>query len=976
MGPSSTIRPKVSVIVPVYNTQRYLSQCLDSLVGQTLGDLEIIVVNDGSTDASLSIAQEYQREFPAMTVVSQENKGLSAARNAGMRLARGEYIGFVDSDDWVDIRMYEKMYGRAKKDDSCLVIGDAKVFYQDLHLLTPFYDRWLWDAFAPHLKKRPFDLQTEWRVLVLEPAPWKRLYKRSFLERENVQFPEGLIFEDMPVHFRLLLTAQRISLLDEPLYFYRMGRRDKITARTDRTLFQVFDIFKLISKDLAERNVPIKYWSGCIKFQLRVLDWLSVRVNAQYRDEFVLAAKDHFRTIPRKAFSAFWTEFGDFNEDLKVLCFRRGWSEWLARIQESRMPLALKLYSVVKYRRYGKVKQVLKDSIGRLQRRINLLDQQLEPIHDKPNQLPSNPDAPDRKQTVSLSPLGTQDRSWIHTCKVLDDTFFFVDQVPKAGLDEAIERISNSFFLSENITLRKGDIVVDIGAHVGAFAVWLGRKYPDIRIFAFEPDATNFANLRRNIHLNGVENVVPVNKAVTGDGREAVLYKNRHHSGKATLRQAAAASYGDVETLSVESTTLNKIFRDLGIERCRLMVIDTPGCVQEILASFDRRNSIDYLCGEEEPEWCSSADLKYLSLRTARRYFWRRNTSAPIAGDNKHDWTVSVVVPAYNVEKYLAQCLDSLVSQTLPAMEIIVVDDESTDDTPKIIRQFQEQHPNIIHIEKAKGGCASARNAGLRLARGEYVGFVDGDDWAAPTMFAELYGRGAETDADIVQCGFQRFLQVDNRFQAEDEGWVEEVLRKAENRADQARSLLYLQPSIWRRIYRKSFVRKQGIEFPESVKMFDDLPFQTMVLACAKTVAVVNKTLYNYRLQRKTQDVGATDSRLMVHFDIFRILDEFTAEKDRQDVAPHLLRVKANTHDWALKRIEVDLWDEYFRKACVDVSGTPEDSLNRFYVDPEMPVGCKLQVFCLQKGKSKWYKKLQQGHIPILLKTIALARRF
>ena len=97
----------VSVIVPVYNVEKYLEQCLDSIVHQTLKEIEIIVVNDGSTDSSPEIIREYELKYPQVKVIHQKNKGLSGARNSGLKLARGEYIGYVDSDDWIAVEMYE-----------------------------------------------------------------------------------------------------------------------------------------------------------------------------------------------------------------------------------------------------------------------------------------------------------------------------------------------------------------------------------------------------------------------------------------------------------------------------------------------------------------------------------------------------------------------------------------------------------------------------------------------------------------------------------------------------------------------------------------------------------------------------------------------------------------------------------------------------------------------------------------------------
>ena len=111
---------KVSVIVPIYNAEKYLRQCLDSIINQTLKDIEIICINDGSTDSSAEICQEYLSDT-RVSYYSKKNEGLAAARDDGMQKATGEYIGFVDSDDWLELDMYEKMYNTAKNSDSDVV---------------------------------------------------------------------------------------------------------------------------------------------------------------------------------------------------------------------------------------------------------------------------------------------------------------------------------------------------------------------------------------------------------------------------------------------------------------------------------------------------------------------------------------------------------------------------------------------------------------------------------------------------------------------------------------------------------------------------------------------------------------------------------------------------------------------------------------------------------------------------------------
>ena len=118
--------PKISIIIPVYNTEEYLRECLDSVIEQTLKDIEIILVDDGSTDNSGKICDEYREKDTRITVIHQENRGQGKARNEALKISNGEYIGFIDSDDWIDLDFYEKLYNAASEKESEVTVARIK----------------------------------------------------------------------------------------------------------------------------------------------------------------------------------------------------------------------------------------------------------------------------------------------------------------------------------------------------------------------------------------------------------------------------------------------------------------------------------------------------------------------------------------------------------------------------------------------------------------------------------------------------------------------------------------------------------------------------------------------------------------------------------------------------------------------------------------------------------------------------------
>ena len=170
--------PKISVIVPVYNTRPYLEQCLDSILTQTLADMEIICVNDGSPDDSQSVLERYAADDPRVRIIKKENGGLSSARNAGMRSAVGDYIAFVDSDDFITPIMMETLYNKAMKTSAEITIGDFFLYDHRNGKVGSYRDQ----ALFARLGGKVFTLGEEPELIGCIGA-WDRIYRRSFLQR-------------------------------------------------------------------------------------------------------------------------------------------------------------------------------------------------------------------------------------------------------------------------------------------------------------------------------------------------------------------------------------------------------------------------------------------------------------------------------------------------------------------------------------------------------------------------------------------------------------------------------------------------------------------------------------------------------------------------------------------------------------------------------------------------------------------------
>ena len=212
--------PVVSIIVPIYNVEQYLEECLNSLVNQTLKDIEIICVNDGSPDYSADIVRRYMHLDARITLIEQENRGLSGARNTGLRVAKGEYVYFMDSDDWLEADAIEICYNAAKKDNIDVVLFDALAFNDDDDLSGDVFNNYdrrsLLNSYAYTVVSAENLFAKMLSAGAMRASACLNFIKRSILVKNQLTFEEGLIHEDE------LFTPQLYALANTMMYIPRM----------------------------------------------------------------------------------------------------------------------------------------------------------------------------------------------------------------------------------------------------------------------------------------------------------------------------------------------------------------------------------------------------------------------------------------------------------------------------------------------------------------------------------------------------------------------------------------------------------------------------------------------------------------------------------------------------------------------------------------------------------------------------------
>ena len=217
----------ISVIIPVYNVEKYLKRCLDSVINQTFRDLEIICVNDGSTDGSSEILEEYKSKDERIIIINKVNGGLSSARNAGMKVARGEYIGFVDSDDWIDLDFFEKLYTAAKKHDADVACAGIKRVYSSGKVLKKL-------ELGEEIILRKCSEKYSYLEIPKKCYVWNKIYKKAEIERQSLLFKEGVTFEDCYFTIRLLYHSDKIVTVPNIYYNYWVNIKSISRTASDK----------------------------------------------------------------------------------------------------------------------------------------------------------------------------------------------------------------------------------------------------------------------------------------------------------------------------------------------------------------------------------------------------------------------------------------------------------------------------------------------------------------------------------------------------------------------------------------------------------------------------------------------------------------------------------------------------------------------------------------------------------------------
>lgn len=317
--------PKVSVIVPIYNVEKYLEKCINSLLSQTLEDIQIILVNDGSKDNSGNIAKEYEKNNKdRVTYVEKENGGLSDARNYGLKYATGDFVAFLDSDDYIEKNAYEEMYNKAIEEDAD---------YVECDFIWEFPNKIRVDKQYTYKNKKEM-------LSFVRVVAWNKLIKRQLITDNNLEFPKGLRYEDVEFAYKLIPFINKFAYVDKPFIHYVQREGSIANVQNERTA-EIFTVLDNVIEFYKKNNIYEEYRDELEYNYARYLLCSSLKRMCKIKD----------KTIREKLLTESWERlnlnFPNWKENVILKTVNIGKNKYMRTVNKSTYKIYSKILEII-----------------------------------------------------------------------------------------------------------------------------------------------------------------------------------------------------------------------------------------------------------------------------------------------------------------------------------------------------------------------------------------------------------------------------------------------------------------------------------------------------------------------------------------------------------------------------------------------------------------------------------------------------
>lgn len=759
--------PKVSVIIPVYNAEKYLRQCLDSVIGQTLQEIEIICIDDGSTDRSLAILHEYENADSRITVLTQENGYAGVARNYGMSVAKGEYLSFLDSDDYFEPSLLEKTYQQAKRIDADIVMCGAKRYHQK----TGKTENMPWALDMNYLPtKQPFSRKDiPYNIFqITTSAPWSKLFKRAFIQAAEIQFQDTRNSNDLYFTAAALALADKIGYVNEPLVYYRVGQSNTIQLQKDQSPKDFYKALCAVREKLQEQGLYLDLKESFLKsvvshcdhnFKTISLDALSLEERDEIMQEFIEGVPSISVIVPVYNMEKYIRE-----------CLESVLNQKLDNIE----------VIVVNDGSTDHSLEILKD-YAKQDPRIVILDQNNQGVFAARNRALwyshgeyvcfMDPDDfyPDNGTLELLYQKAKENQA-----RICGGSF---SEYRNGTVKKSFEEKNAKYSFSREGFINYRDYQFDYGYHRFIY----DRKllidnqifFPPYKRFQDPPffvkamvAAGAFYAVPQVVYRYRVGHQTSI-RNLPADKLQDMLrgyLDNMLLSKRERLEELHRLTLERLESDYVCNTLMERL-REKDGELLKLLIELNDAVDVELLqeAGLDLEGEKRYIIRELlELEGTGKMALSNAIFKSGKN----DKRQIPVYIHNCQAYTAtnirpkaSVIIPVYNVEAYLKECLESVIHQTLQEIEIICVNDGSLDDSLSIIEEYAKNDDRITVISQNNAGLSGARNAGMDNAHGEYIYFLDSDDYIQLDALEKLYVYSKENELDVLCFGADSFFE-------------------------------------------------------------------------------------------------------------------------------------------------------------------------------------------------------------------------
>lgn len=873
--------PKVSVIIPVYNAEKHLRQCLESVINQTLEDIEIICIDDGSTDRSAKILQSYAEEDSRVIFFRQKNQGAGTARNRGITEAKGKYIAFMDADDYYpDVTVVCALYEAAEEHDA-LISGGSLIFFKNRKLIPGNWDgeNYCFDT----------DGWMEYRELQQDYHYQRFLFSRRMLMENQIFFPDYRRYQDPPFFVRAVVTAGRFYAISQNVYVYRAGAstvnwtdikvRDMLRGATDVLRLSGEHRLAHLHYLTAKRVTDSEFLHGIIRRALESSDMELWKTFQDFRDALDTELIHEEPLLNHKYLTAMCMpeyvhalQTFSLSTRLSVVVAAYNVEQYLPKCMESIVSQTqqdIEIICVDDGSTDG-TRKILEDYAAR-DRRIRLV---LKDVNE--GLLLARKDGVAAASGAYIMFVDSDDyfvpEACEHALKLIEDKQVDVlqftigvkdysgDEAAKRWLEQALtpveehisgNRILDEFYITRRYTTSMLGKIYRTSVLRAAYAC-----IPDIHCYVGEDIFQQFYFAFFTDNYEGV--------------RTKPLYWYRRGLGVSGAGNVTLEKYQLYCAMSNLSKQVGIFLRENGcIEYYRKPYDALTGrMMQDCCRMYARRlTEEDKLQGGELllRHWSSAAGAEEIfprELGVSLEQFSAEHVKIPnythesIAyGESGKTPMVSVVIPVYNTAAYLRECLDSAAGQTLRDIEIIVVNDGSNDASLFIIEEYAKADERFTVISQNNTGQSTARNVGLSVAHGKYVLFLDSDDVLRPTAAEELAEYAIENQLDVLFFDADAFYESEElRKQFEHYSVYyhsSQVFRRVLSGQELFAALQHCgdyRMSVCLQFIRREYLTEKQISFLDGILHEDNL-FTFLTLMQADRAAKVNQRYYLRRVR-------------------------------------------------------------------------------------------------------------------------------